>query len=658
MTGKQRFSAFIVFAVTIFAGFIISCNLNLENGTQVTGVYLNKATTSILVGKSETLTAAILPTSATNQGVTWASSNTGIATVTQEGLVTGIAAGTASITVTAADTANGTQTASCEVTVTAETVSVTGITLTKASTSILVDGAELLSATISPTNATNQTVTWTSSDTAIVTVSQVGLVTGIAAGTATITVTTEDGSKTASCGVTVTMAAVSVSGVSLTETTANILIGEEKTLTAAIEPSNATNQNILWESSHTNIAAVTQGGLVTGKAAGTAAITVTTADGSKTATCEVTVSPIAVTGVALNKTSTSILVGSTEPLTAKISPDDSTDQGITWKSSNTSIATVSDQGLITGIAVGSATITATAADTSNGTQTATCEVMVNPITVTGITLNTGSIALFVGSSNTLTAAIVPPNATNQTVTWESSAPAIATISDSGTVTAVAVGTATITATAGDTTNGTKTAVCEVIVSPGVTLTYTGPNFTSWKVLYAAWIEDENGNNLQNLYVCTRVKAQNVTGTALPYWEKNKRTQLSSDIDAVTGASAQGSNTITRILSLGSVRKIRVCFEIDRSTNGNDYFMDRPSFTYKTDLIDLDNLVTPYNLNLDGWMSNGTTVSEEPSFGQDTTTVPDWEAYKYMYNLLYVAKGGTTNDWTDMVTSLTATVTAQ
>ncbi len=171
----------------------------------VTGVTLNKTTTSLTIGQTETLTATVAPANATDQTVTWSSSNTAVATVAN-GVVTAVAAGTANITVTTTD---GSKTATCAVTVTTgttpppATVAVTGVTLNKTTTSLTVGQTETLTATVAPANATDQTVTWSSSNTAVATVAN-GVVTAVAAGTANITVTTTDGNKTATCAVTVT----------------------------------------------------------------------------------------------------------------------------------------------------------------------------------------------------------------------------------------------------------------------------------------------------------------------------------------------------------------------------------------------------------------------------------------------------------------------
>ena len=171
-----------------------------EGGTiAVTGVTLDKSTASVEEGQSTQLTAAAVPTAATNKTVTWSSSDETVATVDSTGKVTGLKDGTATITVTTAD---GSFTASCLVTV--GNVAVTGVTLDKTTASVAVGASTLLTATVEPIGASNSTVTWTSDDLTIATVDSTGKVTGVKEGTATITVTTADGSFTASCMVTVT----------------------------------------------------------------------------------------------------------------------------------------------------------------------------------------------------------------------------------------------------------------------------------------------------------------------------------------------------------------------------------------------------------------------------------------------------------------------
>lgn len=250
----------------------------------VTGVTLNKTTTSIEAGQSEQLTATVLPANADNKSVTWSSNNTAVATVDNNGNVSALAAGTATITVTTAD---GNKTATCTVTVTAPAapIDVQSISM-KSSTTIAIGASETLTVTYTPADAnTNKALTWNSNNTSVATVDANGKVTGISAGTATITATTAN-NKSATCMVTVQ--AVSVTSVTLNKTSLSLQIGGSETLTATVAPANATNMNITWESNNTAVATVNNG-KVTGVAAGTATITVTTVDGNKTATCTVTV---------------------------------------------------------------------------------------------------------------------------------------------------------------------------------------------------------------------------------------------------------------------------------------------------------------------------------------------------------------------------------
>jgi len=256
----------------------------------VTGVSLNKSSATFLVNGLEYLTATITPSNATNQSVTWSSSNTAAATVSAAGVVVGVGPGTATITVT---TVSGGKKAACTVTV--NPINVTGVSMEKSSTSILVGNNETLYAIVTPDNATNKNVTWQSNNTSIATVSATGTVTAVAAGTATITVTTVDGGKTASCTVNVSNVAVPVTGVSLNKTSASLVFSGTEDLTATITPSNATNQNITWSSSNTAVATVSAAGVVTAIKVGTANITVTTADGGKTASCNITVNPKVIT---------------------------------------------------------------------------------------------------------------------------------------------------------------------------------------------------------------------------------------------------------------------------------------------------------------------------------------------------------------------------
>ena len=346
---------------------LIGCTKEIVPIT-VTGVTLSPTSITLVEGESQDLTATITPSNAENQKVRWSSSDASVATVT-DGKVTALKAGNATITVTTED---GGKTATCAVKVDAKVYPVTSVSLDKTTCELTVGGEVTLTATVKPDNATNKNVTWSTSDASVATVAD-GKVTALKAGNATITVTTEDGGKTATCAVKVDAKVYPVTSVSLDKTTCELTVGGEVTLTATVKPDNATNKNVTWSTSDASVATVADG-KVTALKAGTTTITVTTEDGSKTATCAVTVKAkvYPVTGVALDKTTCEMTVGGNVTLTATINPANATNKNVTWSTSDATVATVVN-GKVTALKAGTATITVT---TEDGSKTATCKVTV------------------------------------------------------------------------------------------------------------------------------------------------------------------------------------------------------------------------------------------------------------------------------------------
>ncbi len=259
-----------------------TCQVIVDNSIiSVTEVSIPE-TQTIEGGDPVQLIATITPADATNKNLIWESSNNNILIVDSEGFVTGLNPGTANIIVTTEDQ-NKKDT--CAVTV---IFSVKNVTLSPSMANIMEGETQQLTAILTPANATNQNVSWSSSDEAIATVDNNGLVTAVAEGDAIITVTTEDGNLTATCAVHVETF-IAVTGVNIDPATATIIEGNTQQLTASLTPENATNQNVSWSSSDETIATVNNNGLVTAVAEGDATITVTTEDGSFTATCAVEV---------------------------------------------------------------------------------------------------------------------------------------------------------------------------------------------------------------------------------------------------------------------------------------------------------------------------------------------------------------------------------
>ncbi|MGN0443692.1 MAG: Ig-like domain-containing protein [Acutalibacteraceae bacterium] len=258
-----------------------------EDSVSVTGITLDYEEKAMQVGDTITLIARIAPADASNKTVVWTSSNTDVAYVSN-GKVTAKGAGTSTIT---AKTADGSFTAVCRLTVTQEAplvINVTGVTLDKTSLSITAGSTATLSATVSPSNATDKSVTWSSSNAAVASIDADGKITALKAGNVIITVKTTDGAKTATCKLTVTSATVPVTAVLLDQTAITLRVGGARTLIATVLPDNATNKAVTWTSSNDSVASVDESGVVTAKAAGQATIKVT-AEGNCIAQCVVTV---------------------------------------------------------------------------------------------------------------------------------------------------------------------------------------------------------------------------------------------------------------------------------------------------------------------------------------------------------------------------------
>ncbi len=329
------------------------------------------------------------------------------------------------------------------------------VTLNESVVTLGVGETKQLIATVFPEDAPNKNVTWESSYPTFVSVDNMGNITGHNPGIATITVTTEEGKKTASCKVMVNRL---VTDVTLSETTLALNVGDIYALIATVLPENATNKAVTWSSSAIDIVSVNNGTL-TAHAAGEAIITVTTEDGGKQATCKVTVTdPSRVSSITLDTHEVTLEEGQTYQLNATVFPETATNKNISWHSQNINFVHISN-GLITAQAAGS---TYVYVRTYDGSYTDTCWVtVVKPtvIPVTGITLSQTSLEMEIGETYTLIATITPADATNHTVNWLSINPSVVSVQN-GVLEALAIGNATIIAT---TVDGGKTAMCNVTV---------------------------------------------------------------------------------------------------------------------------------------------------------------------------------------------------
>ncbi len=261
------------------------------------------------------------------------------------------------------------------------TDAVTGITLDQTEATFAVGKKLQLTATILPSNTTNKNVTWTTSDATVATVSSDGMVSGVAAGRATITATSvRDSTKSATCTITVSQISstqsgenIDVTGIVLSKNQLTLAVSGKKTLTATVSPSSATDSTVNWKSSDTSIATVDKNGVVKGVKVGVAKISATA--GRYSATCMVTVTNtvIAVKGVTLNNTATTMSKGKSYRITAIISPDTATNTTVLWSSDAPGIVSIDTNGLMTAKNIGSAVISVM---TEDGSFTAQCKVTV------------------------------------------------------------------------------------------------------------------------------------------------------------------------------------------------------------------------------------------------------------------------------------------
>lgn len=427
-------------------------NTELSVVIPVTGIRLNKSSTTIGRGETETLTATVEP-DGTGSTVEWTSSNPSVASVNQNGDVTAVSAGTATITAAA-----GGKSAACEVTV---NVPLKGITINGNQTSIRKGSTTQLSVSFDPEDTTdNKKVSWSSDDPEIASVDQNGLVTAVADGSTTIRARAGSVEGT----YTITVEEVPLQSISIKNET-TIHRGETETLQVAFAPENTTDdRTVRWSTSDPTIAAVDGNGTVTAVQKGQAVITAKV--GEKQANCTVTVdAPLK--SIAPKNDKIELVKNQKATITYTLNPEDTTsDQNVTFSSLDPDVATVdATTGEVTAVEAGDAVIRLTGAEGI----TAEVRVTVTEIPIDQVILDKQNAIVEKGQTTELTASVSPDNNTDddQTIAWESSDESIATVSSTKTDSGEAVtitatdkgGTVTITATAW---NGTE-ASCTIVV---------------------------------------------------------------------------------------------------------------------------------------------------------------------------------------------------
>lgn len=292
---KNKFFALFTILLSISLITTYSCKKEKDKSVSVTEVGLNKTSTTLIEGETETLVATVMPENATDKSVVWESGNESAATVSQEGLVTAVGEGKATITV---KTNDGGFSASCEVTVNKKVIAVTGVKLSAASMTLREGDRGILTATVEPANATNKNVEWWTTDLDIVSVTSApggstGYVEARKAGKTAVTVKTENGEFSASCEITVEKKEVPVTGITIEPSSLKLPVGDTYSLILHVQSNDATNQDIKWLSTNESVATVNAEGKVTAVAAGSAEIRAMLE--GKFATCPVEVDNVTMT---------------------------------------------------------------------------------------------------------------------------------------------------------------------------------------------------------------------------------------------------------------------------------------------------------------------------------------------------------------------------
>lgn len=362
VTAKSVGSA--VITCTTSNGLTTQCTVTVRK--PVNSIKLNTSNKTIFTGKTYQLKATVSPSDATVKDVKWSSNNSKVATVNSSGLVKAVGKGSATITCTAKD---GSKVSSkCAITV--KDIMVTSVTLNAKSKTLYTSKKFQLKATVSPSDATNKKVKWSSSNTNVATVSSAGLVKAIAKGTATITCTAIDGSKKcAKCNITVKNKLVT--DISLNAENMTLYTGKDFLLVATVNPTDATNKNVVWKSSNSKIASVNSFGYVKAIGKGSATITCSAADGSNVkAICKIMVK---------NKTKASAVrkqEKSVYMLCGEFHQFDTSDfdGAINWFSNDENVANVDDEGRISAFNAGTCEIVGI---DEFGNTVASCKVIVS-----------------------------------------------------------------------------------------------------------------------------------------------------------------------------------------------------------------------------------------------------------------------------------------
>lgn len=559
---------------------------------------------TIYVGGDTKATVTVTPVDADNTSVSWTSEDPSIATVGESGYVLGVSPGTTSIIAKSSE--NPSIQGSAEITVEAvPVVHVTEVVVNPKTIEISINGAADLSAQVSPSNATNSSVTWSGSANGISVDSETGRVTvsssAVIGATATIVATSVDNpSKSDSCLVTVVEEASESSATILPSDVGTAYYSEVELLKDTLEleyndVANFTNNpNTLQfkkASSYikntkaisglksitlnTKTGSTFVGGLSSGTSIDNLEHEISVENGNTynfpngdtffklsagknagyLSSINIVYSTKKVNPSGINIPATKdVGVGTTESLSLTYTPESANQHlNVVWSSNNDTVATVDQNGVVTGVKAGTATITAQLSDSGYTDIKATCLVTVKTISVTGVSLNLTNLSMTIGDESTLVATVSPSNATNKAVSWSSNNNSVATVNN-GKITAVSKGTAVITVTTAD---GSKTASCNVTVSEEQGAEWTVLVYMCGSNLESDYADENDGCASNDLY-------EIATAGSKP-----------SDVNVVVqaGGSTQWSSRYSSVINKNSTNRFHLNeskgYVLDSQTNKSD-----------------------------------------------------------------------------------------
>jgi O-glycosyl hydrolase/uncharacterized protein YjdB len=580
------------FDYSIPAASAVTFNWSTGPPVSVTGISVSPTTATVAVNNTTQLTTTVAPANATNKSVTWASNNSVVASVSSTGLVSGIAAGTAIITVTTAD---GNRTAISNITV--NVIATTGVSVSPTVASIFATQTQQLTATVLPANASNKSVTWTSGNNAVATVNASGLVTGVAQGTATITVRTVSGNFTATTAMTIkgqepyTGTPISLPGIVQAE---NYDKGGQNIAYNDADAGNNGNQYRTTEGVDVDVIAGTTGYTVGWTASGEWLEYTTNVTAGNYSIIATVATP-----------------SSGKQMVIKL-------DGVTLTTIN--IPNTGGYGNFQNVTVTGVSFTGGANKVLRfeivGGDFNIDKVEVKSVTtvpVTGVSMSPASASVAAGGTAQLTATVAPSTATNKNVSRSSSNTAIATVNASGLVTGVAAGTATITVTTQD---GSKTATSAITVT-AVTSSFPGYyniiSRNSGKGLDVANNATNSGAQVQQYDVTNGGGANQrwsfVSAGSNNYYIKVKSTQMCL-APSGTG-TANGEKVQQRTCTTGNEFKWTV------TSLGGGFYKITNVNSGKS--LDVENVSTANGANIQVWDDNGGGLNQQWQFVQVEAT---------------------------------------